>query len=238
MIKKLLVGIGIMSMSMLPCLSFAQSVQEFTQEVFGLQLGDSYEHVSQTHRLAADETQPKGSPSQMYSMVLEVPEIDGAPLYRAATLIFYENRLASISVSYMNREDIIVQLRSNLIKHLGRPTNIDTVDMSVSSNEKDILTSYVWFNGDMRAVFDTSSLSEVQNNLISFSYIPLEEKNMEGQDMEYARSLKENAGFKMMFDELIRKNSSYKEEIKKKMEKNPEYAAALRDSGVDMTIFD
>ena len=171
MIKKVLVGMGIVGMGMLPCLSFAQSVQEFTQEVFGLQLGDSYEHISQTHRLAVDETQPKESPSQMYSIVLEVPEIDGAPLYKVATLIFYENRLASISASYLNREDIIVQLRSNLIKHLGKPTNIDTIDMSVSSNEKDILTSYVWTDGDTRAVFDTSSLSEVQNNLISFSYM-------------------------------------------------------------------
>lgn len=238
MIKKLLVGIGIMSMGILPCLSFAQSVQEFTQELLGLQLGDSYEHISQTHRLVADKTQPQESPNQMYSMMLEVPEIDGTPLYKMATLIFYNNQLASISVSYLNREDVIVQLRSNLIKHLGKPTNIDTVDMSVSSNEKDVLTSYVWTNGDMRAVFDTTSLSEVQNNLILFSYIPLEEKNMEEQDMEYAHLLKENTGSKAAFEEMIRKNSSYKEEIKKKMEKNPEYAAALRDSGVDMSIFD
>lgn len=238
MIKKLLVGIGIMSMSMLPCLSFAQSVQEFTQEFFGLQLGDSYEHISQTHRLAADETQPKGSPSQMYSMVLEVPEIDGAPLYRAATLIFYENRLASISVSYMNREDVMVQLRSNLIKRLGKPTNVESMDMSVSNDKKNIETSYIWTEGDMQAVFNSASLSEVQNNLILFSYMPLSEKFGIEQYISYARSLKENAGSKMMFEELIRKNSSYKEEIKKMMEKNPEYAAALRDSGVDMTIFD
>lgn len=238
MIKKLLVGMGIIGMGMLPCLSFAQSVQEFTQEFFGLQLGDSYEHISQTHRLAADETQPKGSPSQMYSMVLDVPEIDGAPLYRAATLIFYENRLARISVSYMNREDVMVQLRSNLIKRLGKPTNVESMDMSVSNDKKNIETSYIWTEGDMQAVFNSASLSEVQNNLILFSYMPLSEKFGIEQYISYARSLKENAGSKMMFEELIRKNSSYKEEIKKMMEKNPEYAAALRDSGVDMTIFD
>lgn len=238
MIKKVLVSMGIVGMGMLPCLSFAQNVQEFTQEVFGLQLGDSYEHISQTHRLVADETRPKESKSQMYGIMLETPEIDGAPVYKVATLIFYENRLAEISVSYLNREDVMVQLRSNLIKRLGKPTNVESMDMSVSNDKKNIETSYIWTEGDMQAVFNSASLSEVPNNLILFSYMPLEEKNMEGQDIEYARSLKESAVSKAAFEELIRKNSSYKEEIKKKIEKNPEYAAALRDSGVDMTIFD
>ncbi len=238
MIKKVLVGIGIMSMSMLPCLSFAQSIQEFTQEVFGLQLGDSYEHISQTHRLAADETRPKDSKSQMYGIMLETPEIDGAPLYKVATLIFYENRLAEINVSYLNREDVIVQLRSNLVKRLGKPINIESMDMSVSNDKKNIETYYTWTEGDIQASFETSSLSEMENGVIIFSYMPLSEKFGIEQAISYAHWLKENAGSKAAFEELIRKNSSYKEEIKKKIEKNPEYAAALRDSGVDMTIFD
>lgn len=238
MIKKVLVGMGIIGMGMLPCLSFAQSVQEFTQEVFGLQLGDSYEHISQTHRLAADETRPKESKSQMYGIMLETPEIDGAPVYKVATLIFYENRLAEISVSYLNREDVMVQLRSNLIKRLGKPTNVESMDMSVSNDKKNIETSYIWTEGDMQAVFNSASLSEVPNNLILFSYMPLSEKFVIEQAISYAHLLKESAASKAAFEEMIRKNSSYREQIKKQMENYPEYAAALRDSGVDMTIFD
>lgn len=238
MIKKVLVGMGIVGMGMLPCLSFAQNVQEFTQEVFGLQLGDSYEHISQTHRLVADETRPKESKSQMYGIMLETPEIDGAPVYKVATLIFYENRLAEISVSYLNREDVMVQLRSNLIKRLGKPTNVESMDMSVSNDKKNIETSYIWTEGDMQAVFNSASLSEVQNNLILFSYMPLSEKFGIEQDISSAHLLKESAASKAAFEEMIRKNSSYREQIKKQMENYPEYAAALRDSGVDMTIFD
>lgn len=238
MIKKVLVGMGIVGMGMLPCLSFAQNVQEFTQEVFGLQLGDSYEHISQTHRLVADETRPKESKSQMYGIMLETPEIDGAPVYKVATLIFYENRLAEISVSYLNREDVMVQLRSNLIKRLGKPTNVESMDMSVSNDKKNIETSYIWTEGDMQAVFNSASLSEVQNNLILFSYMPLSEKFVIEQAISYAHLLKESAANKAAFEEMIRKNSSEREYIKKLMGKNPEYAAALRDSGVDMTIFD
>lgn len=228
MIKKLLVGIGIMSMSMLPCLSFAQNVQEFTQEICGFKIGDT---VNETIRIIP----PTGDEQGNY--LLKEPELDGTPLYRKANVTVYNDQIAGVIVNFSDKHpEIGEKIKESVFKRLGNPNMTD--ETSVSPREK--IISYGWNDN---AEISGGLILYMKDGAIAGGAIDMQNSTLIKQAQKEGlinsiRSIKGNAEAKEIFEADVKGSQTYKDYLKEEMKKDSSIEQELRDSGVDMTIFD
>lgn len=228
MIKKVLVGMGIVGMGMLPCLSFAQSVQEFTQEICGFKIGDT---VNETIRLV----QPTGSEQGNY--LLKEPELDGTPLYRKATVVVFHNQIASVALNFSDKQpEIGERIKESIFRRLGKPN--DTYE--TNDSEGNTYISYAWRDD---AEINGNLVLFIKNGIIAGGYIDMfntaltKKMAREGliKQIQYIRG---NAEAKEFFENSVKYNKAEKDYLKEEMKEDSSIEQELRNSGVDMTIFD
>ena len=142
-----------------------------------------------------------------------------------AELSFYKNHLNNVFLMFTGDG---VQLKNYLIENLGTPI-AKTVDMDSFS-----ALNYSWINGD----YGLSLLLYEGRGHLNFYYIPYQQDVTKISLLEYAEVLKSAPQNIRYLENLIKENPRYKENFKSEMKSIPEYEQALKDAGMDMSIFD
>lgn len=174
------------------------------------------------------------NPIQMYTENVGIIDyyllLDKQNMYKVvfenkANLSFYKNHLSNVLLMFTGDG---MPLKEYLIKNLGTPT-IETKD-TVSSNT----LNCSWINGD----YGLTLLLYEGRGHFNFYYVPYQQEITKISLLKYAEGLKLSPQNMHYLENLIKENPQYKENFKSQMKNIPEYEQALKDAGMDMSIFD
>lgn len=169
-------------------------------------------------------TQMKNKDIMGYRISLIEQYMYGVDFEDKAELSFYKNYLNNVFLMFTGDG---VQLKNYLIENLGTPI-AKTVDMDSFS-----ALNYSWINGD----YGLSLLLYEGRGNLNFYYIPYQQDVTKISLLEYAEVLKSSPQNMRYLENLIKENPRYKENFKSEMKSIPEYEQALKDAGMDMSIF-
>ena len=169
-------------------------------------------------------TQMKNKDIMGYRVSLIEQYMYGVDFEDKAELSFYKNYLNNAFLMFTGDG---VQLKNHLIENLGTPI-AETVDMASFS-----ALNYSWINGD----YGLNLLLYEGRGHLNFYYIPYQQEVTKISLLEYAEVLKSSPQNMRYLENLIKENHQYKESFKSEMKSIPEYEQALKDAGMDMSIF-
>lgn len=195
--------------------------------LYNVKLNSSLEEVSQKIYLTKNPSwsQMKNTDVISYTVPAKTLNINGVNFKTTTELYFYKNRLESVFIRFNENN---TQLKEYLISKLGNPIS-ETPDVL---SGKYITCS--WKNGD----YGVNLLKNERYGHINFFYIPYVDAVSKISLLEYAEGLKSTPSTVRTLENLIRTNPQYKESFKNQVKNIPEYEQALKEAGMDMSVFD
>lgn len=211
-------------------ISFPKDMNSIQAQLYVLckmELNASLEDISKKTHLTKNiaQAQMKNTNIIGYSSLLEKPYMYGVTFEDRAELRFYQNHLNDVFLMFTGDG---TQLKEYLTEKLGTPITgtIDAFSVNVMN--------YVWINGD----YGLSLILYNDRGHLDFYYVPYQQEVTKISLLEYAENLKSAPQNMRSLENLIKTNSQYKESFKNQMKSIPEYEQALKEAGMDMSIFD
>lgn len=193
--------------------------------LYQIKLNDSLENTSRQIHLTKVPIWGKPKNTELISYTSpKRPNMFSEILQRNVNIRFYKNNLESVFISF---EGDGTQLKEYLISKLGNPAT-ETQNVVLAN-----MTDYSWKNGDYGLSFSMDKTS----GHINFYYVPYVQIVTKMSLLEYAEGLKSTPTTVRHLEDMIRSNAQYKESFKTQMKNFPEYEQALKEAGMDMSIF-
>ena len=193
--------------------------------LYQIKLNDSLENTSRQIHLIKVPIWGKQPNTELISYTSpKRPNMFSEILQRDVNIRFYKNNLESVFISF---EGDGTQLKEYLISKLGNPAT-ETQNVVLAN-----MTDYSWKNGDYGLSFSMDKTS----GHINFYYVPYVQIVTKISLLEYAEGLKSTPTTVRHLEDMIRSNAQYKESFKTQMKTFPEYEQALKEAGMDMSIF-
>ena len=200
-------------------------IQAQLYTLYQVKLNDSLENTSRQIHLTKVPIWGKPKNTELISYTSsKKPNMFGEMLQRDVNIRFYKNNLESVFISF---EGDGTQLKEYLISKLGNPAT-ETQNVVLAN-----MTDYSWKNGDYGLSFSMDKTS----GHINFYYVPYVQIVTKFSLLEYAEGLKSTPTTVRHLEDMIRSNAQYKESFKTQMKNFPEYEQALKEAGMDMSIF-
>ena len=200
-------------------------IQAQLYTLYQVKLNDSLENTSRQIHLTKVPIWGKPKNTELISYTSsKKPNMFGEMLQRDVNIRFYKNNLESVFISF---EGDGTQLKEYLISKLGNPAT-ETQNVVLAN-----MTDYSWKNGDYGLSFSMDKTS----GHINFYYVPYVQIVTKISLLEYAEGLKSTPTTVRHLEDMIRSNAQYKESFKTQMKTFPEYEQALKEAGMDMSIF-
>lgn len=196
-------------------------IQKQLIEMCQLELGDSLKDVIQKKELIKSKKQFNNKDLIHYDMVYTGVNISNIVFQESIQLEFYKDRLESVVFKFNGDGEI---LRDFLIDKWGIPIS----GMALFDKE-----NYIWQYNDYRAVLI------IKDNIGSlvFYYMPYRESINKIKRLEYAEHLKTSPEAINRLENLIKNNEQFKASFKRELQNDPDYAEALQEAGMNMSIF-
>ena len=193
--------------------------------LYQIKLNDSLENTSRQIHLTKVPIWGKPKNTELINYTSpKRPNMFSEILQRNVNIRFYKNNLESVFISF---EGDGTQLKEYLISKLGNPAT-ETQNVVLAN-----MTDYSWKNGDYGLSFSMDKTS----GHINFYYVPYVQIVTKISLLEYAEGLKSTPTTVRHLEDMIRSNAQYKESFKTQMKSFPEYEQALKEAGMDMSIF-
>ena len=193
--------------------------------LYQIKLNDSLENTSRQIHLTKVPIWGKQQNTELINYTSpKRPNMFSEILQRNVNIRFYKNNLESVFISF---EGDGTQLKEYLISKLGNPAT-ETQNVVLAN-----MTDYSWKNGDYGLSFSMDKTS----GHINFYYVPYVQIVTKISLLEYAEGLKSTPTTVRHLEDMIRSNAQYKESFKTQMKTFPEYEQALKEAGMDMSIF-
>ena len=193
--------------------------------LYQIKLNDSLENTSRQIHLTKVPIWGKPKNTELINYTSpKRPNMFSEILQRNVNIRFYKNNLESVFISF---EGDGTQLKEYLISKLGNPAT-ETQNVVLAN-----MTDYSWKNGDYGLSFSMDKTS----GHINFYYVPYVQIVTKISLLEYAEGLKSTPTTVLHLEDMIRSNAQYKESFKTQMKSFPEYEQALKEAGMDMSIF-
>lgn len=193
--------------------------------LYQIKLNDSLENTSRQIHLTKVPIWGKQPNTELINYTSpKRPNMFSEILQRNVNIRFYKNNLESVFISF---EGDGTQLKEYLISKLGNPAT-ETQNVVLAN-----MTDYSWKNGDYGLSFSMDKTS----GHINFYYVPYVQIVTKISLLEYAEGLKSTPTTVRHLEDMIRSNAQYKESFKTQMKTFPEYEQALKEAGMDMSIF-
>ena len=211
-----------------PAIEIPQDMKPIQAQLYMLyqiKLNDSLENTSRQIHLTKVPIWGKPKNTELISYTSpKRPNMFSEILQRNVNIRFYKNNLESVFISF---EGDGTQLKEYLISKLGNPAT-ETQNVVLAN-----MTDYSWKNGDYGLSFSMDKTS----GHINFYYVPYVQIVTKMSLLEYAEGLKSTPTTVRHLEDMIRSNAQYKESFKTQMKSFPEYEQALKEAGMDMSIF-
>ena len=211
-----------------PAIEIPQDMKPIQAQLYMLyqiKLNDSLENTSRQIHLTKVPIWGKQPNTELISYTSpKRPNMFSEILQRNVNIRFYKNNLESVFISF---EGDGTQLKEYLISKLGNPAT-ETQNVVLAN-----MTDYSWKNGDYGLSFSMDKTS----GHINFYYVPYVQIVTKMSLLEYAEGLKSTPTTVRHLEDMIRSNAQYKESFKTQMKNFPEYEQALKEAGMDMSIF-
>ena len=211
-----------------PAIEIPQDMKPIQAQLYMLyqiKLNDSLENTSRQIHLTKVSIWGKQPNTELISYTSpKRPNMFSEILQRNVNIRFYKNNLESVFISF---EGDGTQLKEYLISKLGNPAT-ETQNVVLAN-----MTDYSWKNGDYGLSFSMDKTS----GHINFYYVPYVQIVTKMSLLEYAEGLKSTPTTVRHLEDMIRSNAQYKESFKTQMKNFPEYEQALKEAGMDMSIF-
>ena len=193
--------------------------------LYQIKLNDSLENTSRQIHLTKVPIWGKQPNTELINYTSpKRPNMFSEILQRDVNIRFYKNNLESVFISFKGDG---TQLKEYLISKLGNPAT-ETQNVVLAN-----MTDYSWKNGDYGLSFSMDKTS----GHINFYYVPYVQIVTKMSLLEYAEGLKSTPTTVRHLEDMIRSNVQYKESFKTQMKNFPEYEQALKEAGMDMSIF-
>lgn len=193
--------------------------------LYQIKLNDSLENTSRQIHLTKVPIWGKPKNTELINYTSpKRPNMFSEILQRNVNIRFYKNNLESVFISF---EGDGTQLKEYLISKLGNPAT-ETQNVVLAN-----MTDYSWKNGDYGLSFSMDKTS----GHINFYYVPYVQIVTKMSLLEYAEGLKSTPTTVRHLEDMIRSNAQYEESFKTQMKNFPEYEQALKEAGMDMSIF-
>lgn len=193
--------------------------------LYQIKLNDTLENTSRQIHLTKVPIWGKQPNTELISYTSpKRPNMFSEILQRDVNIRFYKNNLESVFISFKGDG---TQLKEYLISKLGNPAT-ETQNVVLAN-----MTDYSWKNGDYGLSFSIDKTS----GHINFYYVPYVQIVTKMSLLEYAEGLKSTPTTVRHLEDMIRSNAQYKESFKTQMKSFPEYEQALKEAGMDMSIF-
>ena len=193
--------------------------------LYQIKLNDTLENTSRQIHLTKVPIWGKQPNTELISYTSpKRPNMFSEILQRDVNIRFYKNNLESVFISFKGDG---TQLKEYLISKLGNPAT-ETQNVVLAN-----MTDYSWKNGDYGLSFSMDKTS----GHINFYYVPYVQIVTKMSLLEYAEGLKSTPTTVRHLEDMIRSNAQYKESFKTQMKNFPEYEQALKEAGMDMSIF-
>ena len=211
-----------------PAIEIPQDMKPIQAQLYMLyqiKLNDSLENTSRQIHLTKVPIWGKQPNTELINYTSpKRPNMFSEILQRNVNIRFYKNNLESVFISF---EGDGTQLKEYLISKLGNPAT-ETQNVVLAN-----MTDYSWKNGDYGLSFSMDKTS----GHINFYYVPYVQIVTKMSLLEYAEGLKSTPTTVRHLEDMIRSNAQYKESFKTQMKNFPEYEQALKEAGMDMSIF-
>ena len=211
-----------------PAIEIPQDMKPIQAQLYMLyqiKLNDSLENTSRQIHLTKVSIWGKQPNTELISYTSpKRPNMFSEILQRDVNIRFYKNNLESVFISFKGDG---TQLKEYLISKLGNPAT-ETQNVVLAN-----MTDYSWKNGDYGLSFSMDKTS----GHINFYYVPYVQIVTKISLLEYAEGLKSTPTTVRHLEDMIRSNAQYKESFKTQMKSFPEYEQALKEAGMDMSIF-
>ena len=211
-----------------PAIEIPQDMKPIQAQLYMLyqiKLNDSLENTSRQIHLTKVPIWGKQPNTELINYTSpKRPNMFSEILQRNVNIRFYKNNLESVFISF---EGDGTQLKEYLISKLGNPAT-ETQNVVLAN-----MTDYSWKNGDYGLSFSMDKTS----GHINFYYVPYVQIVTKMSLLEYAEGLKSTPTTVRHLEDMIRSNAQYKESFKTQMKTFPEYEQALKEAGMDMSIF-
>ena len=211
-----------------PAIEIPQDMKPIQAQLYMLyqiKLNDSLENTSRQIHLTKVPIWGKPKNTELINYTSpKRPNMFSEILQRNVNIRFYKNNLESVFISF---EGDGTQLKEYLISKLGNPAT-ETQNVVLAN-----MTDYSWKNGDYGLSFSMDKTS----GHINFYYVPYVQIVTKMSLLEYAEGLKSTPTTVRHLEDMIRSNAQYKESFKTQMKNFPEYEQALKEAGMDMSIF-
>lgn|GEM_PF-1346276 len=211
-----------------PAIEIPQDMKPIQAQLYMLyqiKLNDSLENTSRQIHLTKVPIWGKPKNTELISYTSpKRPNMFSEILQRNVNIRFYKNNLESVFISF---EGDGTQLKEYLISKLGNPAT-ETQNVVLAN-----MTDYSWKNGDYGLSFSMDKTS----GHINFYYVPYVQIVTKMSLLEYAEGLKSTPTTVRHLEDMIRSNAQYEESFKTQMKNFPEYEQALKEAGMDMSIF-
>ena len=211
-----------------PAIEIPQDMKPIQAQLYMLyqiKLNDSLENTSRQIHLTKVSIWGKQPNTELISYTSpKRPNMFSEILQRDVNIRFYKNNLESVFISFKGDG---TQLKEYLISKLGNPAT-ETQNVVLAN-----MTDYSWKNGDYGLSFSMDKTS----GHINFYYVPYVQIVTKISLLEYAEGLKSTPTTVRHLEDMIRSNVQYKESFKTQMKNFPEYEQALKEAGMDMSIF-
>ena len=211
-----------------PAIEIPQDMKPIQAQLYMLyqiKLNDSLENTSRQIHLTKVPIWGKPKNTELINYTSpKRPNMFSEILQRNVNIRFYKNNLESVFISF---EGDGTQLKEYLISKLGNPAT-ETQNVVLAN-----MTDYSWKNGDYGLSFSMDKTS----GHINFYYVPYVQIVTKMSLLEYAEGLKSTPTTVRHLEDMIRSNAQYEESFKTQMKNFPEYEQALKEAGMDMSIF-
>ncbi|WP_304066024.1 hypothetical protein [Megamonas hypermegale] len=211
-----------------PAIEIPQDMKPIQAQLYMLyqiKLNDTLENTSRQIHLTKVPIWGKPKNTELINYTSpKRPNMFSEILQRNVNIRFYKNNLESVFISF---EGDGTQLKEYLISKLGNPAT-ETQNVVLAN-----MTDYSWKNGDYGLSFSMDKTS----GHINFYYVPYVQIVTKISLLEYAEGLKSTPTTVLHLEDMIRSNAQYKESFKTQMKNFPEYEQALKEAGMDMSIF-
>lgn len=200
---------------------YINPIQAQLYEICRLELGSDIDRISENIYLVKSDRQLDGNDVVAYDAVFNYMSINEISFNKKVRLEFYQDKLENVRFNFdMNGE----RLRDILNSELGNPVS------SIVIGDK---TRYTWKNGD----YEARLLTNGTDGSLRFFYMPYAKTANKIKRLEYAEYLKTAPEVINRFENLVKNSPQFKESFKLELQNDPEYAQALQEAGMDMSIF-
>lgn len=200
---------------------YTNPIQEQLYKMCQIELGTSFKDIIENYYVTKSDRQLDNDNIVSYNVLLKMPKIEEIIFQDNVQLEFYQNQLENVYLKFdMGGE----KLKNFLVNKWGNPIS------SIAIADK---IRYTWQADDYQARLFTNG----NDGILIFYYMPYAKTVTKIKRLEYAEHLKHAPEAINRLENLVKNNLQFKESFKRELQNDPDYAQALQEAGMDMSIF-